>query len=180
MVMAYLFKHTDLQTSFAYNMTCLVPSSPQLEQKSKRKKAKEEEQSEEEPEGLSMRPARASLPEMLRHFLDFRFITVKRRYEYLLEQLLARIHILEGFRLVFNALDKVLDLIKTSQGKADAAEKLMAFLKLDAIQADAILEMLLYKIARLEIKKILEELREKKEEAERIDCLLYTSPSPRD
>ncbi|HQR09119.1 MAG TPA: DNA gyrase subunit A [Gemmatales bacterium] len=171
MVMAYLFKHTDLQTSFAYNMTCLVPSSPQIEQKSKRKKAKEEPESEES-EGLSMRPARASLPEILRHFLDFRFVTVKRRYEYLLEQLLARIHILEAFRKVFNALDKVLELIKTSQGKADAAVKLMDFLNLDEIQADAILEMLLYKIARLEIKKILEELKEKKEEAERIEALL--------
>src|SRR5206468_2981141 len=113
-----------------------------------------------------MRPARASLPEMLRHFLDFRFLSVKRRYEYLLEQLRARIHILEGFRIVFNALDKVLELIKTSQGKADAAERLMSYLKLDEIQVDAILEMLLYKIARLEIKKILEELKEKKAEAE--------------
>jgi DNA gyrase subunit A len=109
---------------------------------------------------------------MLRHFLDFRFITVKRRYEYILEQLRARIHILEGFRIVFNALDKALELIKTSQGKQDAADKLMNVLKLDAIQADAILEMLLYKIARLEIKKILEELKEKKEEAERIETLL--------
>lgn len=170
-VMAYLFKHTDLQTSFAYNMTCLVPSSPQLESEGKRKK-KDKQQDKSEGSPITMRPARASLPEILRHFLDFRFITVKRRYEYLLEQLLARIHILEGFRKVFNALDKVLELIKTSQGKADAAEKLMSFLKLDEIQADAILEMLLYKIARLEIKKILEELREKKEEAERIEAIL--------
>ncbi|MBL8824824.1 MAG: DNA topoisomerase [Planctomycetia bacterium] len=169
-VMAYLFKHTDLQTSFAYNMTCLVPSTPQIEKEGKRKKKNEEEEETKVP--TIMRPARASLPEMLRHFLDFRFLTVKRRYEYLLQQLRARIHILEGFRLVFNALDKVLELIKTSQGKQDAAEKLMSYLKLDEIQADAILEMLLYKIARLEIKKILEELREKKEEAERIEAIL--------
>lgn len=169
-VMAYLFKHTDLQTSFAYNMTCLVPSQPQLEPEGKRKKKKDHEEEHQGP--TVMRPARASLPEILRHFLDFRFLTVKRRYEYLLQQLRARIHILEGFRLVFNALDKVLELIKTSQGKQDAAEKLMAYLKLDEIQADAILEMLLYKIARLEIKKILEELREKKEEAERIEAIL--------
>ncbi|MFO0811828.1 MAG: DNA gyrase subunit A [Gemmatales bacterium] len=173
-VMAYLFKHTDLQTSFAYNMTCLVPSSPQLETEKKRKKEKGKAQEEvsEESSLMMMRPARASLPEILRHFLDFRFLTVRRRYEYLLEQLRARIHILEGFRIVFNALDKALELIKTSQGKADAAEKLISVLKLDAIQADAILELLLYKIARLEIKKILEELREKKEEAERIEALL--------
>ncbi|HMO34513.1 MAG TPA: DNA gyrase subunit A [Gemmatales bacterium] len=172
-VMAYLFKHTDLQTSFAYNMTCLVPNAPQLESESKgvRGKGKGEDQAAE-PAPVAMRPARASLPEILRHFLDFRFLTVKRRFEYILAQLRARIHILEGFRIVFNALDKALELIKTSQGKQDAAEKLISILKLDAIQADAILELLLYKIARLEIKKILEELREKKEEAERIEALL--------
>lgn len=170
-VMAYLYKHTDLQTSFAYNLTCLVPSVPQLEAEKKRKKGKAAEATDE-PSTMTMRPARASLLEILRHFLDFRFVTVKRRYEYILQQLLARIHILEGFRIVFNALDKALELIKNSQGKQDAAEKLMSVLKLDAIQADAILEMLLYKIARLEIKKILEELREKKEEAERIEALL--------
>ena len=169
-VMAYLFKHTDLQTSFAFNMTCLVPAFPQIE----KKKSKKPDNQPQEADNtiMPMRPARASLKEILRYFLDFRFVTVKRRYEYLLEQLRARIHILEGFRIVFNALDKVLELIKTSQGKADAAERLMKFLKLDAIQADAILEMLLYKIARLEIKKILDELREKKAEAEEIEALL--------
>jgi DNA gyrase subunit A len=169
-VMAYLFKHTDLQTSFAFNMTCLVPAFPQIE---KKKAKKPDNQPQETDNGIMpMRPARASLKEILRYFLDFRFVTVKRRYEYLLEQLRARIHILEGFRIVFNALDKVLELIKTSQGKADAAERLMKFLKLDAVQTDAILEMLLYKIARLEIKKILDELREKKAEAEEIEALL--------
>jgi DNA gyrase subunit A len=166
-VMAYLFKHTDLQTSYAYNMTCLVPTQAPSTNGKKKKKG------EEEVAGpVMMRPARVSLPEMLQYFLDFRFATVTRRFEFLLAQLRARIHILEGFRIVFNALDKALDIIRNSQGKQDAAEKLIAALKLSEIQADAILELLLYKIARLEIRKILEELREKKEEAERLEAIL--------
>jgi len=166
-VMAYLFKHTDLQTSYAYNMTCLVPTQAPGTSGPMRKGKGAETDSP-----VMMRPARVSLPEMLRYFLDFRFATVKRRFEFLLEQLKARIHILDGFRIVFNALDKALEIIRNSQGKQDAAEKLIAQLKLDEIQADAILEMLLYKIARLEVKKIMEELREKKEEAERIETIL--------
>jgi DNA gyrase subunit A len=147
--MAYLYKHTALQENFAYNMTCLVPL-----------------------EESKLRPERLGLREMLRHFLDFRFATVRRRFEYQLEQLRQRIHILEGFRLIFNDLDKALKLIRESQGKQDAAAKLMKAFKLDEVQANAILEMLLYKIAQLEIKKILDEWREKRAEAERIEALL--------
>lgn len=150
-VMAYLYKHTALQENFAYNMTCLVPGEAALV------------------------PERIGLKEMLRYFLDFRFETVKRRFEFLLEQLKSRIHILDGFRIIFNDLDKALKLIRESQGKQDAAEKLMKAFKLDDVQADAILEMLLYKIAQLEIKRILQELREKKEQAKEIEEILRSN-----
>jgi DNA gyrase subunit A len=148
-VMAYLYKHTAMQENFAYNMTCLVPAG----------------------DG-KLRPERLGLQAMLRHFLDFRFATVRRRFEYQLEQLRQRIHVLEGFRIIFNDLDKALKLIRDSQGKQDAAEKLMKAFKLDEVQANAILEMLLYRIAQLEIKKILDELREKKQQAEQIEQIL--------
>ena len=149
MVMAYLYRHTSLQENFAYNMTCLVPL-----------------------EGGRVRPARLGLKDILQHFLDFRLTTVQRRFEYQLRQLRERIHILEGFKLLFRNLDRALRLIRESQGKQDAAEKLMRAFRLDTIQANAILEMLLYRIARLEIKKILDELKAKKAEAERIEALL--------
>jgi DNA gyrase subunit A len=148
-VMAFLYKHTALQENFAYNLTCLVPG----------------------PDGL-LRPERLGLKAMLRHFLDFRFATVRRRFEYELEQLRKRIHVLEGFRIIFNALDKAIRLIRESDGKADAAGKLMKAFKLDEVQADAILDAQLYRIAQLEIKKILDELKDKKAEAERIEALL--------
>jgi DNA gyrase subunit A len=149
LVMAYLYKHTALQENFAYNLTALVP----------------------EDDGKT-RPERLGLKEILRYFLDFRFATVRRRFEFDLEQLRKRIHILQGFKIIFNALDKAIKLIRESQGKPDAAEKLIKAFKLDEIQAEAILDAQLYKIAQMEIRKILDELREKKAEAERIEAIL--------
>jgi len=149
LVIAYLYKHTALQESFPYNLTCLVPD-----------------------EDGKTRPERLGLKALLRYFLDFRFATVRRRFEYDLEQLRKRIHILQGFKIIFNALDKAIKLIRESQGKQDAAEKLMKAFKLDEVQTEAILDAQLYKIAQMEIRKILDELREKKAEAERIEGIL--------
>jgi DNA gyrase subunit A len=148
-VMAYLYKHTDLQSNFAYNMTCLVPG----------------------PDGKPQ-PERLGLKAILRHFLDFRFATVRRRFEFELEQLRRRIHILEGFAIIFDALDKAIRIIRDSEGKADAAAKLIKAFKLDEEQAAAILEAQLYRIAQMEIQKILDELRDKKAEAARIENIL--------
>jgi DNA gyrase subunit A len=148
-VMAYLYKHTALQENFAYNLTCLVPG----------------------PDGKP-RPERLGLKALLRHFLDFRLATVRRRFEYELEQLRKRIHVLEGFRIIFDALEKALRLIRESEGKADAAARLIKAFKLDDVQAEAILDAQLYRLAQLEIKKILDELKDKKAEAARIEDLL--------
>lgn len=153
LVMAYLYRHTQLQENFSYNLTCLVPVADEDGKK-------------------RTRPERLGLKAILRYFLDFRLATVRRRFEYELEQLLRRIHILEGFRIIFNALDKAIKLIRESEGKADAAERLMKAFKLDEEQAAAILEVQLYKIAQLEIKKILDELKEKKAQAEKIEGVL--------
>ncbi|HEV3236227.1 MAG TPA: DNA gyrase subunit A, partial [Gemmataceae bacterium] len=149
LIMAYLYKHTALQENFAYNLTCLVPAD----------------------DGI-MRPERLGLKALLRHFLDFRLATVRRRFEYELEQLRRRIHILEGFAIIFDALDKAIKLIRESDGKPDAAEKLIKYFKIDEEQAAAILEVQLYKIAQMEIQKILDELRDKTAEAKRIEGIL--------
>jgi DNA gyrase subunit A len=117
-------------------------------------------------------PRRLSLKEVLRYFLDFRLATVRRRFEHELAQLRRRIHILEGFRIIFDALDKAIKLIRESSGKADASERLIKTFKLDEEQATAILDAQLYKIAQMEIKKILDELKEKTAEAARIEAIL--------
>jgi DNA gyrase subunit A len=154
LVMAYLYKHTALQDNFACNLTCLVP-------------VYDDEGTERTPQAR-----RLGLKDMLRYFLEFRLATVRRRFEFELEQLRRRIHVLEGFRVVFNALDKAIKIIRESAGKADASEKLRKAFGLDEEQAAAVLDAQLYKIAQMEIKKILDELKEKQAEAERIEAIL--------
>ena len=150
MVMAYLFKHTPLQTTFPVNLTCLVPT--------------------EQP-GVG-RPERLDLQQMLWRFLLFRLEVVTRRLEHERAALGRRIHILQGFEKVFDALDAIIALIRQSDGKADAAAKIMQIFGLDAEQTDAILELKIYRLARLEILIIRKELKEKRERAQRIDAEL--------
>ncbi len=154
-VLAYLYKHTPLQTNFAVNMTCLVPT--------------------ENPEVGA--PDRLGLKEILWFFLKFRLEVVTKRLEHELEGLLRRMHILEGFVLIFDALDEIIRIIRRSEGKADAAEKIMQRFPaakggLDAEQTDAILELKLYRLARLEINLIQEELKDKQKRAREIQRLL--------
>src|ERR687898_476129 len=150
MVMAYLFKHTPLQSSFIVNLTCLVPT-----------------------ENVEVgRPERLDLKQILWHFLHFRLEVVTARLEHELEALKKRIHILEGFEKVFDVLDEVLRIVRKSDGKADAAEKIMKRFGLDAEQVDAILELKLYRLARLEILVIQNELADKRKRARQISGLL--------
>ena len=150
LVMAYLFKHTSLQTTFAVNMTCLVPTE----------------------NAEAGRPERLDLKQMLWHFLHFRLEVVTNRLEHEFAQLNRRIHILEGFEKVFDALDEIIKIIRKSDGKADSAETIMARFSLDAEQTDAILELKLYRLARLEIQVIQTELGEKRKRSSRIAGLL--------
>jgi DNA gyrase subunit A len=150
MVMAYLFKNTPLQSNFVVNLTCLIPT-------------------ENAEVG---RPERLDLKAILWHFLHFRLEVVTSRLEHELAALRKRIHILEGFEKVFDALDEILRLIRKSDGKTDAAAKLMKRFELDAEQADAILELKLYRLARLEILVIQNELAEKRKRARQISLLL--------
>ena len=150
MVMAYLFKNTPLQTNFIVNLTCLIPT--------------------ENPE--VGRPERLDLKSILWHFLHFRLEVVTKRLEHELESLRKRIHILEGLEKIFDALDEIIRIIRKSDGKADSAEKIMKRFDLDADQADAILELKLYRLARLEILVIQNELADKRKRAKQITALL--------
>jgi DNA gyrase subunit A len=150
MVMAYLFKHTPLQLNFNVNMTCLVPT--------------------ENPE--VGRPERLDIKQVLWHFLHFRLEVVTKRLRHELETLRQRIHLLEGLEKTFDALDEIIKIIRKSEGKADAAGKLIARFDLDAQQADAILELKLYRLARLEILLIQKELAEKRARTRAVKKLL--------
>jgi DNA gyrase subunit A len=102
---------------------------------------------------------------------------VTRRLEYELAALKKRIHILEGFETVFDALDEIIKMIRKSDGKADAAEKIMKRFDLDAEQTDAILELKIYRLARLEILVIRQELEDKRKRARQIGTLLKDTDS---
>jgi DNA gyrase subunit A len=156
LVMAFLYKQTPLQDNVPVNLTCLVPTdNPEL-----------------------ATPKRLDLKQLLRQFLDFRFEVVTKRLEYDLHQLNERLHVLEGFEKVFDALDEIIKLIRKSEGKDDAAQQIMKRWKLDEVQTDAILELKLYRLARLEILIVQKEAKEKRAEAKRLQALLK-SPSQR-
>jgi DNA gyrase subunit A len=150
MVMAYLCRHTPLQITVPVNLTCLIPT--------------------ENPE--VGRPERVDLKAMLWHFLHFRLEVVTRRLEHERAALARRIHLLEGFERVFDALDEILRIVRRSEGKADAARAIMKRFALDAEQADAILELKIYRLARLEILVIRQELAERRARLAEVGRLL--------
>lgn len=153
--LAYLFKNTPLQSNFNVNLTCLLPAA-----------------------GAEVAvPDRLDLRTILQHFLDFRLEIVTRRLRHELDNLLKRIHILEGFAIVFNNLDEAIRIIRASDGKADAAPKLIDRFKLSEAQADAVLETKLYRLGKLEIKDILDELAQKRKRAAEIQKLLEDEPA---
>ena len=148
--MAYLYKHTPLRCNFHVNLTCLVPTdNPQV-----------------------AGPAKVDLKRILTAFLTFRMEVVTRRFQFELDELEKRIHILEGFAKVFDALDVAIRIIRQSEDKRDASLKLQARFDLDEIQAEAVLETKLYKLARMEVQAIIDELEAKQAEADRIRMIL--------
>ncbi|HMI90152.1 MAG TPA: DNA topoisomerase (ATP-hydrolyzing), partial [Polyangiales bacterium] len=155
LIMAYLYKHTPLAVNVAVDMTCLIPTgNPDI-----------------------AGPARLGLAQVIRYFLDFRFEVVTKRLEHELAALKKRIHLLEGFEKVFDALDEIIRIIRKSDGKADSAEKIMKRFELDADQTDAILELKIYRLARLEILIITNELEEKRKRSRLIGGLLRDEDS---
>lgn len=198
--MAYLFKHTPLENRFHVNITCLVPQeqsdpltdSPQLQTMVERfsvapatERGKDDVEvielldflrqfNEQEDEAAVPTPATLDLKQMLEYFRDFRMEVLVRRLLHELEKILGRIHILEAFEIIFDDLDKAIELIRASESKSNAADKLMDYFGIDAQQADAILETKLYRLAKLEIENIREELATRREEAERIQVLLLS------
>jgi DNA gyrase subunit A len=145
LVTAYLFKHTDLESSFPVNFTALKPN---------------------------MEPERLSLKEVMRYFLDFRFEITTKRLNYDLRLLKARLHILKAFEMLYDDLDAAIKLIRKSKSKEEAGEKIRKHFKFDDEQTKAILEMQLYKLAGLEIERILNEMAEKTKLKKDIEAIL--------
>ncbi|MCL4397466.1 DNA gyrase subunit A [Patescibacteria group bacterium] len=129
-VLNNLFKHTELQTSYPVNIVALVDQTPQT----------------------------LTLKMILEEFLKHRQNVVTRRSQFELKEAKAREHILEGLKIAVDHIDEVIDLIKKAASAEDAKTKLMAKYKLTDIQATAILDMQLRRLAALERQKIEDEL----------------------
>ncbi|RME76876.1 MAG: DNA topoisomerase 4 subunit A [Planctomycetota bacterium] len=154
-VMAYLYRHTPLETHLHLNLTCLVPTA----------------------DPAVTRPERLGLKAALEQFLAFRLEVVTRRLAHRLRKLEQRIHILEGFAIIFDALDEALRIVRRSEGRADAHRKLRKRFGLSEAQTDAVLDRRIYQLAALEIRKVLEELAEKRAEADEVRALLASEPA---
>ncbi len=125
-VLNNLFKLTPLQNNFSANILALVKG---------------------EPTTLTLR-------KMLDVFLDFRVETIRRRTAFLLKKAEERDHIVKGLLLALDAMDEIINLIRSAKDSISAREKLQNDHKLSSIQADAILQMQLRRLTALEADKI--------------------------
>ncbi len=131
-VLAELYKRTPMRTTFSVILLALVDGEPRM----------------------------LTLKQALRVYVEHRLTVIKRRAEYDLEKAKARAHILEGYLVALKNLDEIIELIKKSPDVETARERLMKRYKLTEIQANAILEMQLRRLAALERKKIETEYKE--------------------
>mgnify|MGYP001611205979 CR=1 FL=1 len=130
-VLNNLYKHTTMQSVFNVNMVALIDGVPQL----------------------------LTLNRILEAFIHHRQVVVRRRSEFELSEAKAREHILEGLKIAVDNIDEVIDTIRKSKDADEARSNLMKKFKLTEIQATAILDMQLRRLAALERQKIEDELK---------------------
>ena len=143
-VLNYIYKHTQLEQSFNFNIVALVDGVPQT----------------------------LSLKSLLSEFIAHRVIVVRRRTEYELKKAKDREHILLGLKKALDHIDRVITVIRGSKDTAIAKFNLMKEFKFSEIQAVAILEMKLQKLAGLERKNVELELKEKQDLIKELEALL--------
>jgi DNA gyrase subunit A len=127
-----LYKHTQLQTSFGINLLALVNNQPKL----------------------------LDLKGLITHYISHRKIVVTRRTQYELAKAKERAHILEGLKIALDNIDEVITIIRGSKTVEEANERLIKRFKLSEIQSKAILDMRLQRLTSLEVKKVIDELKE--------------------
>ena len=133
-VLKCLYKYTDLEVTFGINMVVIADGKPQ----------------------------QLGLMEIIRHYVKYQQQVVKRRTLFDLKQAQQRCHILEGLIIAVQNIDEVIAIIKKSDSTADARQKLMARFEISEAQAQAILDLRLARLTKLEIFKLEQELKELK------------------
>ena len=131
-VLSELYKRTPMQSTFSIILLALVDGEPRM----------------------------LTLKQALKVYVEHRLVVIERRARFDLEKAKARAHILEGYLVALKNLDEIIDLIRKSPDVETARERLMKRYKLSELQANAILEMQLRRLAALERKKIETEYKE--------------------
>ena len=142
-ILNQLYKLTDLQTTFHYNVLALVDG---------------------------IQPRVLGLKEILNEFVKHRRVVIRRRTEFDLKKAKERAHILEGLKIALDNIDEVIKVIRASYDDAD--KQLMSRFGLSEIQANAILQMQLRRLQGLERDKIEEELKELHELIKKLEAIL--------
>lgn len=151
-VLADLYKYTPLQSTFSINMLALVDGEPRV----------------------------LTLKQALRVYIEHRLEIVRRRSEYDLQRAEERAHILEGLLIALDNLDEVIDTIRRSRTTDSARNNLIKRFKLSDIQAQAILDMPLRRLASLEQRKIQDEYKEKQKLIKDLNSLLASPKKMRE
>jgi len=146
-VLNFIYKHTPLEDTFHFNCVALVDGVPQT----------------------------LTLKGFLEEFLKHRQVVIRRRTEYDLKKAREREHILLGLKKALDHIDRIIKLIKSSKDTPEAHKNLMGEFKFSAIQATAILEMKLQRLAGLERKKIEDELKAVQELIDKLENILSSA-----
>ncbi|MBE7077631.1 MAG: DNA topoisomerase 4 subunit A [Clostridiales bacterium] len=133
-ILKCLYKYTDLEVTFGINMVVIADGKPQ----------------------------QLGLMEIIRHYVKYQQQVIKRRTLFDLKQAQSRCHILEGLIIAVQNIDEVIAIIKKSDSTSDARNKLMARFEISEAQAQAILDLRLARLTKLEIFKLEQELKELK------------------
>ncbi|HPB67406.1 MAG TPA: DNA gyrase subunit A [Candidatus Omnitrophota bacterium] len=144
MILNYLYKHTQMETTFGIINLALVNNSPRV----------------------------LTLRQILSHYINHRRIVIRRRTQFDLDRALKRAHILEGLRIAVKFIEEIIQLIRSSKSTPEAKVKLMKKFSLSEIQAQAILEMQLQRLTALERNKIEEEYNALLKDIERYRAIL--------
>ncbi len=129
LILNYLFKNTDLQVSYNYNVIAIV----------------------------NKRPMQMGLAQMLDAFIAHREEVVVRRCQFDLKKKQQRCHILDGLIQAISVLDEVIALIRSSKDKADSKNRLMERFSFTEVQAEAIVTMRLYRLSNTDVTQLKEE-----------------------
>jgi len=143
-ILAYLFKYTDLECTFGINMVAIAGG----------------------------KPSQLGLLDIIRFYVNYQRQVIVRRTKFDLKEAEARCHILEGLIIGVHNIDEVIKIIKTSESTPVARTRLMETFSLTQVQAQAILDLRLARLAKLEVKKLEQELADLKKLIKKLKAIL--------